>query len=44
MASLRREASQIVLHVSNGDIESGLRKLIDAIDQLAAGLQPARKR
>jgi predicted transcriptional regulator len=44
VASLRKESSQIVLHVANGDIESGLRKLTDAIDQLAAGLQPTRKR
>lgn len=44
VASLRKEASQIVLHVSNGDIELGLRKLIDAIDQLAAGLLPTHKR
>jgi len=43
VALLRKEASQIVLHVSNGDVESGLRKLIDAIDQLAAGLLPTQK-
>jgi len=43
VASLRKEVSQIVLHVSSGDIESGLRKLIDAIDQLATGLLPTHK-
>ena len=43
VASLRKEASQIILHVSSGDIESGLRKLIDAIDHLAAGLLPTHK-
>jgi ArsR family transcriptional regulator len=43
VASLRKEASQIILHVASGDIESGLRKLIDAIDQLAAGLLPTHK-
>jgi ArsR family transcriptional regulator len=43
MAILRKETSQIILRVSNGDIESGLRKLIDAINQLSAGLQPVHK-
>jgi DNA-binding transcriptional ArsR family regulator len=43
IASLRKETSQIILHVSRGDVESGLRKLIDAIDQLSTGLQPTRK-
>ena len=38
VASLRKEASQIILHVSEGDIEAGLRKLTEAINQLAAGL------
>ncbi len=42
-ASLRKEASEIILHVSEGDVESGLRKLIDAINQLSTGLQPTRK-
>lgn len=40
VASLRKEASQIILHVSRGEIESGLRKLTEAINQLAAGLLP----
>lgn len=44
VASLRKEASQIVLHVSRGDIESGLRKLTEAINQLAAGLLPSSRR
>jgi ArsR family transcriptional regulator len=43
VASLRKEASQIVLHVSEGDIESGLRKLTDAINQLAADLLPTSR-
>jgi predicted transcriptional regulator len=43
VASLRKEASQIVLHVSEGDIESGLRKLTEAINQLADGLLPASR-
>lgn len=43
VASLRKDASQIILHVSSGDVESGLRKLIDAVDQIATGLQPSHK-
>ena len=43
VASLRKQTSQIILHVSHGDIESGLRKLMDAMEQLSAGLQPKRK-
>lgn len=38
VASLRKEAAKIVLHVANGDIESGLRKLTETISQLASGL------
>ncbi len=38
VASLRKEVAQIVLHVSEGDVESGLRKLTEAINQLASGL------
>jgi len=41
VASLRREASEVILHVSRGDVESGLRKLTEAINQLAAGLLPS---
>lgn len=44
VASLRKETSQIILHVSRGDIESGLRKLTEAINQLAAGLLPTSRR
>jgi len=44
VASLRKEASQIILHVSKGDIELGLRKLTEAINQLAAGLLPSSRR
>jgi len=44
MASLRKETSQIILHVSRGDIDSGLRKLTEAINQLAAGLLPSSRR
>jgi predicted transcriptional regulator len=43
VTSLRKETSQIILHVSSGDVESGLRKLIDAVDQLTSGLQPTRE-
>jgi predicted transcriptional regulator len=43
VASLRKETSQIILHVSRGDVESGLRKLIDVIDQLSTGLQSTSK-
>ena len=38
IASLRKQTSQIILHVSEGDVESGLRKLMDAMDQLSTGL------
>jgi len=38
VASLRKEASQIILHVSRGDIESGLRRLTETINQLVSGL------
>jgi len=41
VASLRKEASQVILHVSRGEVESGLRKLTDAINRLAAGLLPS---
>jgi predicted transcriptional regulator len=44
VASLRKEASQIILHVSKGDIELGLRKLTEAINELAAGLLPSSRR
>jgi ArsR family transcriptional regulator len=40
VASLRKGASQITIDVSIGNVDSGLRKLIDAIDQIATGLQP----
>jgi len=44
VASLRKEASQIILHVSSGDVEVGLRKLTEAINKLATGLLPTRNR
>jgi len=44
VASLRKEASQIILHVSSGDIETGLRKLTETINKLATGLLPRRNR
>jgi len=44
IASLRKEAAHIVLQVSGGDIESGLRRLTEAINKLAAGLLPTDKR
>lgn len=40
IASLRKEAAQIILHVSSGDIETGLRKLTETINKLATGLVP----
>lgn len=42
VTSLRKEASQIILHVSSGDIETGLRKLTETINKLATGLLPTR--
>jgi len=44
VTSLRKEVSQIILHVSSGDVEAGLRKLTDAINKLATGLLPTRNR
>jgi ArsR family transcriptional regulator len=44
VTSLRKEASQIILHVSSGDIETGLRKLTETINKLATGLLPTRNR
>ena len=38
VARLRKETSQIILHVSNGDVESGLRQLIVAIDHISTRL------
>lgn len=43
VASLRKNASQITIDVSIGNINSGLHKLIDAIDQITTGLQPTHK-
>lgn len=40
VALLRKEAAQIILHVSKGDIEAGLFKLTETINQIAAGLLP----
>ena len=42
VASLRKEASQIILHVSSGDVETGLRKLTETINKLSTGLLPTR--
>jgi ArsR family transcriptional regulator len=42
VTSLRKEASQIILHVSSGDIETGLRKLTETINKLSTGLLPTR--
>lgn len=44
VASLRKNACQITIDVAVGNIESGLHKLIDAIDQIATELQPTDKR
>jgi len=43
LASLRKQTSQIILHVSDGDVESGLRKLVNTMDQLSNWLQPKRE-
>ena len=43
IAILRKETSQIILYVSNGEIESGLHKLIEVVNQLSKEMQPARK-
>jgi predicted transcriptional regulator len=42
VALLRKEAAQIILHVSKGDIEASLLKLIETINQIAAGLVSMR--
>lgn len=42
VTSLRKEVSQIILHVSSGDVAAGLRKLTEAINKLATGLLPTR--
>lgn len=44
VASLRKDAAQIVLHVSEGDVESGLRRLTETINKLASGLLPINRR
>ena len=38
VALLRKEVSQIVLHVCRGDVDTGLRKLGETIDKLVSGL------
>jgi predicted transcriptional regulator len=38
IALLRKEASQIILHVCRGDVDTGLRKLGETIDKLVNGL------
>jgi len=39
-ASLRKEVSQIILHVSRGEVESGLRVLTETMNHLVSGLLP----
>ncbi|KPV63517.1 MAG: Helix-turn-helix domain protein [Candidatus Bathyarchaeota archaeon BA2] len=41
ITSLRKEVSQIILQVSEGDIGSGLRRLTETINQLMSGLLPS---
>jgi ArsR family transcriptional regulator len=43
-ASLRKEASQVILYVSRGEIDSGLRKLTETIDKLTTGWLPKSRR
>jgi ArsR family transcriptional regulator len=43
-ASLRKEVSQVILYVSRGEIDSGLRKLTETIDKLTSGLLPKSRR
>ncbi len=38
IALLRKEVSQIVLHVCRGDVDTGLRQLGETIDKLVSGL------
>lgn len=38
VASLRKQTSQIILHVTSGDMENGLRKLSEIVNQIAARL------
>jgi len=38
LASLRKNVSQTILHVSRGEIESGLRTLTETIDHLMSGI------
>jgi len=40
IASLRKEVSQIILHVSRGELESGLRRLTQTINHLMSDLLP----
>jgi len=40
MALVRKEVSEIILHVSRGEIESGLRKLTETINHLVSNLLP----
>ncbi|MGO8805314.1 MAG: ArsR/SmtB family transcription factor [Candidatus Bathyarchaeia archaeon] len=37
VAGLKKGTSQIILHMSKGDIESGLRKLMETIDKISIG-------
>jgi predicted transcriptional regulator len=38
VTSLRKETAQIILNVASGDVEAGLRKLMDAVDQITSGV------
>jgi len=40
VASLRKEVSKIILHVSRGELESGLRTLTETINLLLSGFSP----
>jgi hypothetical protein len=39
----KEEATQITSHVSKGDVEAGLFKLTETINQIATGLLPMHK-
>ena len=40
VASLRKEVSQIIIHVSGGEIESGLQRLTETINHLMSNFLP----
>jgi predicted transcriptional regulator len=43
IALLRKEASQIILHVCRGDVDAGLRKLGETIGKLVTGLDENKR-